>query len=195
MRLVGLLSVDIGLLFSRQVWSYGWATVDEPAGAPCVPVWRSSPVRGDSSPDGLAPGPRPGSAWWASSYPPHDAPRRTRPARRCPRTPRGPLNRPPCPFTGGAALADQTQERGARGRCLTWGLPGPRAPRATPRPSAWPDGPPKKARHNDHRREPSSRYSPDRREAYCGCHHTGRQPGAAELFYMLLPGCAGRWPA
>src|SRR5256886_15985378 len=132
MRLVGLLLVGIGLLFSREVWSYGWATVDDPAGAGASLSGVPTPVRGDSSPDGLAPGPRPGSAWWACSYPPHEAPRRTRPAGRCPRTPRGPLNRPPCLFTGGVAQADQAQEWGARDHCLTWGstrvrgLPGPR---------------------------------------------------------------------
>jgi hypothetical protein len=50
--------------------------------------------------------------------------------------------------------------RGARGLCVTGGSPGSagsRPRRDRPRGS---DGPPKKARHNDHRREPSSRYSP-----------------------------------
>jgi hypothetical protein len=43
-----------------------------------------------------------GSAWWACSCPPHDAPRQSRPAPRCPRTQaraaqpsNSPLNRPP----------------------------------------------------------------------------------------------------
>jgi hypothetical protein len=38
--------------------------------------------------------PRLVSAWWAYSCPPHDAPRRTRPAPRGPRTLRGPLSHP-----------------------------------------------------------------------------------------------------
>jgi hypothetical protein len=122
-------------------------------GPPCLPVWRANPVRGDSSsPDRLAPGPRPGSAWWASSCPPHDAPRRTRPAPRCPRTPRGPLNRPPCLFCrllppagqalgcSARAVAGSTQSRrqvskgdAARGRpCAGNAALGPHAQPALP---------------------------------------------------------------
>ncbi len=57
---------------TRQGGSYLGVTVGEPAGAPCVPVWPSNPVWGDSSsPDRLAPGLWPGSAWWAV-VPPHD---------------------------------------------------------------------------------------------------------------------------
>jgi len=86
-------------LFASAMGSYLLPTVDKPAGGLVLcPSGVPTPVRGDSrSPDRLAPGPRPGSAWWACSCPPHDASRRTRPASRRPRTPRGPLYRPPCP--------------------------------------------------------------------------------------------------
>lgn len=81
---------------------------------------------------------RPVSAWWACSCPPHDALRRTRPAPRCPRAPRGPLNRPPClcaaapPAERPAAaplLARPTPHRPAR---HSWAVAG-RSGRSRPR--------------------------------------------------------------
>src|SRR6266536_3780850 len=50
--------------------------------------------------------------------------------------------------------------RGARGLCVTGGSPGSAGSRPRRDRPRRPDGPPKKARHNDQRREPSSRYSP-----------------------------------
>lgn len=84
--------------------------------------------------------------------------------------------------------------RGARGHCVpSGGCEGPRAPGATPRPSAWPRRSPK-VRHNNHRREPSSRYSPGVSPRHTAA---GTTPGQQPFTLRNTAMCArpGRPPA
>src|SRR5262249_36356791 len=73
--------VRLWALDYRTAKSYLMFAVDEPAEGHCLPGWRDLPTLDAQT--GLH---RPllVSAWWASSSPPNDAPRWTRPALRCP---------------------------------------------------------------------------------------------------------------